>query len=130
MNIQVPNALPMAVLSLVLCAPIAADAQPASRTVRLPVTRDTWFSNFGKEGDGNLGAAPQLKLKSIQEMSVIDVDPEPLRGHVVQSATLHVRLSGNERLRRVTVSSFGADWVEGTGHSYDPEPGSSSFNRK
>ena len=48
--------------------------------VRLDVTRDTWVSEVGAEADGNNGGASRLKLKSIQEMSLIDVDPAPLRG--------------------------------------------------
>src|SRR5437660_8952670 len=90
---------------------------PAPDEVRLPVVRDTWFSGVGKEADCNLGGAPRLKLKSNQEMSLIDIDPAPLRGRVVRRATLHLRLVGDQPLRRVTVSSFGAEWVEGTSPS-------------
>ena len=56
-----------------------------SRPLRLDINRDTWVSEVGREADGNNGAAPRLKLKSIQEMSLVDIDPAPLRGHVVQS---------------------------------------------
>jgi hypothetical protein len=105
--------------------PDKAKEPPGAETVRLPVTRDTWLSNVGAEADGNLGGANQLKLKSNQEMSLIDVDPAPLRGRVIQAATLHVHLVSKEPLRRVTVSSFGADWVEGTSTNYKPQNGSS-----
>jgi hypothetical protein len=98
--------------------------------VRLPATRDAWFSDVGREADGNNGGAPRLKLKSIQEMSLIDVDPAPLRGHVVRGATLHLRLAGDRRLHRVTVGTFGADWVEGTGRDYEPQAGSSTHNHR
>src|SRR5438105_2770522 len=82
---------------------------PAGESVRTPVTRDTWFSQVGREADANLGGAPRLKLKAIQEMSLIDINPKPLQGRAVQGATLHVRLDGNQPLRRVTVSSFGSE---------------------
>jgi hypothetical protein len=104
--------------------------RPTGEAVRAPVTRDTWFSNVGNEADCNLGGATQLKLKSIQEMSLIDLDPKPLRGRVILGATLHVHLAGNERLHRVTVSSFGSDWVEGTSPRYAPQPGSSTHRRR
>ncbi len=94
------------------------------------MTRDTWFSNVGSEADCNLGGAPQLKLKSIQEMSLIDIDPKPLRGRVILGATLHVHLTGNERLHRVTVSSFGSEWVEGTSAGYAPQKGSSTHRHR
>jgi hypothetical protein len=98
------------------------------------VTRDTWFSNVGPEADGNQGGAPRLKLKSYQEMSLIDVDITPLKGRVVRAAALHLRLPlplpVKERLYRVTVGSIAADWVEGTGRNYAPEPGSSTHNHR
>ncbi|HEU5433838.1 MAG TPA: hypothetical protein VFU81_19370, partial [Thermomicrobiales bacterium] len=102
--------------------------RPRSMRVRLPVIRDTWFSNVGDEADGNCGGAEQLKVKSIQEMSLVDFDPSVLRGRVVRAAWLHVRLSGPERLHRVSISSFAAPWVEGTGSGYEREIGSSTFN--
>jgi hypothetical protein len=104
--------------------------KPTGEEVRLPVTRDTWFSNVGSEADCNLGGAAKLKLKSIQEMSLIDIDPQSLRGRVIRGATLHVHLAGEERLHRVTVSSFGSDWVEGTSPSYAPQEGSSTHRHR
>ena len=108
----------------------SARADEAPLPLRLPVTRDTWFSNVGSEADANLGGSPKLKLKSIQEMALVDVAPAPLRGRVVRSATLHVRSTGEPRWKRVTVGSFGAEWVEGTAPSYEPQVGSSTHNHK
>jgi hypothetical protein len=98
--------------------------------LRLPIVRDTWFSQVGREADCNTGGSPRLKLKSNQEMCVVDIDPAPLRGRVVQSATLHLRLAGDQPLRRVTVGSIAADWVEGTSATYAPQTGSSTFHRR
>jgi len=98
---------------------------PSGEAVKLPVTRDTWFSNVGAEADGNNGGADKLKLKSNQEMSLIDVDPAALKGRVIQGATLHLHLAGDQPLRRVTVGAFGAEWVEGTSSNYAPQKGSS-----
>src|SRR3954451_24522489 len=91
--------------------------------VRLPVTRDTWFSNVGAEADGNNGGSPRLKLKSHQEMSLIDVDPAPLKGRAVGSATLFLRLVPGSRLLRVTVGSFGSEWFEGKASGYARQAG-------
>ena len=52
----------------------APGSSPSGDAVKAPVTRDTWFSNVGVEADGNNGGADKLKLKSNQEMSLIDVD--------------------------------------------------------
>lgn len=108
--------------------PAPTAATPVS--VRVPVTRDTWFSNVGAEADGNNGGATRLKFKSHQEMSLIDVDAAPLRGRVVRSAALHLRLAAEPRLLRVTVGGFGAEWVEGTASGYAPQAGSSTHNRR
>jgi hypothetical protein len=107
-----------------------AAAAPEGETLRVPVTRDTWVSAVAREADANLGGANRLKLKSIQEMSLIDVDPAPMRGHVVTSATLHLRSTGEPHLHRVTVGTVGAEWVEGTSPSYAPQAGSSSFKNR
>ncbi|HET6882946.1 MAG TPA: GDSL-type esterase/lipase family protein [Pirellulales bacterium] len=108
--------------------------QPAGRepgggqSLRLNVTRDVWFSEVGNEANGNTGGSDRLKVKSIQEMSLVDFDPAPLRGRLVRSATLHVRPRSPEILKRVTIGGIAADWVEGTASGYEPQPGSSCFN--
>jgi hypothetical protein len=103
----------------------------ASRqTMRLEVTRDTWISNVGREIDGNNGGTPRLKLKSIQEMSLVDIDPAPLRGRTVRSAVLHLRRANHERLERVTVGSVGAEWFEGKGTGYAIQPGGTTFRHR
>jgi hypothetical protein len=98
--------------------------------LRLDVTRDAWISAVGAEADGNNGGATRLKLKSIQEMSLVDIDASPLMGRTIRSATLHLKKAGDERLERVTVSSVGAEWFEGTGSGYSVEPGGATFNRR
>ena len=83
-----------------------------------------------EEAEGNNGGSARLKVKSNQEMSLIDIDPKPLRGRVVTRATLHLHSTGEPRLKRITVGTFGAEWVEGTAASYEPQPGSSSHNHR
>ena len=96
--------------------------------LRLPVTRDIWFSSFPREMNANLGGAARMKLKSIQEMSMVDFDPASIEGRVVKSATLHVKHASGDPLRRVTVGTFAAPWVEGTSKGYSPQDGSSCFD--
>ncbi len=120
------------VLTFLMATP-PAHGQPAStagRSLRLEVTRDTWVSDLGPERDGNNGGASRLKLKSIQEMTLLDVDAAPLQGRTIRSATLHVRRSDNEPLRRVTIGSVGAEWFEGTGSGYSVQPGGATFRRR
>jgi hypothetical protein len=117
------------IVLLALAGAPAWGSAPAG-AIRLPVVRDTWFSEVGPEADANLGGAPKLKLKSYQEMSFIDIDPAPLKGRIVRQATLRLRLAGNERLWRMTVGTIAAEWVEGTSARYGPQAGSSTFNHR
>ena len=110
--------------------PRAAPTGSKSQVVRLEVTRDTWVSEVGQEADGNNGGAPRLKLKSIQEMTLIDVDPAPLRGRVVAAAALHLKSAGDPPLRRVTVGGIGAQWFEGSGSGYAQQAGGATFRHR
>jgi hypothetical protein len=117
------------IASLSLCSggSLAADDAAPAPPSKMPITRDTWVSAVGSEVDGNNGGSARLKLKGIQEWSLVDVDPAPLKGRVVKKATLHVRLGGNERLHRVAVGTLGAEWAEGTGSSYDKIDDAASY---
>ena len=117
-------------LLTVAASQAGAQSTGPSRSVRLDVTRDTWVSEVGREADGNNGAASRLKFKSIQEMTLLDVDAAPLRGRTIRSAALHLQKAGDERLWRVTVSSVGAEWFEGTGSSYAVQPGGATFRHR
>jgi hypothetical protein len=106
--------------------PVAA----SNSALRLDVTRDAWVSQVGAEADGNNGGAPRLKLKSIQEMSLVDIDTRSLSGRTIASAELHFMKAGDEPLKRVTVSSVGAQWYEGTGSNYARQPGGVTFRHR
>jgi len=94
---------------------------------RVEVSRDLWISAVGKEGEGNNGASPKLKLKGIQEFFLIDFDPAQLKGQRVVRAQLHLHCESAENLGRVTVSTVTDEWVEGQGNGYAKTVGSSSF---
>ena len=107
--------------------PTTAPPLPRGAALRLPVTRDTRVSSVPSEAEGNGGGASRLKLKSYQEMALVDLDPAPLKGRVITAAALHVRSDSADPLRRVTVGSIAADWTEGAANAYEPQPGGSSF---
>ncbi len=98
--------------------------------VRLAVTRDTFVSNVGKEADGNNGGDRRLKIKSIQEMTLLDVEAKALAGKTIRAAALHLKLAGDEPLKRVTVSTVGAEWFEGTGSGYAVQDGGATFRHR
>ena len=97
--------------------------------MKLPVRRDTVVSAAKGERDANLGGSRRLKTKGIVELSLFDIAAERLAGALLKDAVLHVRKVGEEPQLRVTVSSVGAHWVEGTSDGYRPQPGSASFDR-
>ncbi len=109
-----------------LLAPLAA-LRAESMKVTVPVTRDTWVSAVGAERDGNNGASTRLKLKGIQEFSLVDGDFSALRGRRIERAVLRLHLASEERLWRVTVSTISAPWEEGTGTNYAKVPGAACF---
>lgn len=124
----------LGLIVLACSASVRAQTTGHARPIRLDATRDTWVSEVGREADGNNGAASRLKLKSIQEMTLLDIDVNAARaalgGRTIRSATLHLRKAGDERLWRVTVSGVGAEWAEGKGTSYAVEPGGATFRRR
>ena len=102
-------------------------ASATGEVVRLPVTRDSWVSAARGETEGNNGGSSRLKLKSCQELSLVDLAPESLAGRVVESAELHLHSESADRLWRVTVSSVARSWIEGTSKGYAREVGAASF---
>ncbi|MFO0892458.1 MAG: hypothetical protein U0790_25365 [Isosphaeraceae bacterium] len=128
-NHQARNCGPY-VVSLAALILLTGGAWADPDRVRLDVTRDTWVSEVGPEADGNNGGASRLKLKGNQEMSLIDVDPAPLRGRVITRAALHLKLAGDAPLRRVTIGGVGAEWFEGTGSGYARLPGGATFRHR
>ena len=99
----------------------------AGEPERVKITRDTWVSTHPGEARGNNGGSSRLKLKSIQEMALLDFDAAAFRGRIIGKATLHVRLADAERLWRVTASTVASPWVEGSSTDYREEAGASSY---
>jgi hypothetical protein len=99
----------------------------AVETIRVPVSRDTWISAYPTEVEGNNGAAAKVKLKGLQEMSLVDIDPAPLEGKRVVAATLHLHLETPTPLSRVTVSAVADEWEEGSGTGYARVEGATSY---
>ena len=104
-----------------------AHASLAVEPTRVEVSRDVWVSAFPSEVEGNNGGSQRLKLKGIQEFSLVDFDPATLQGKTVQRAELIVRIEGTATLDRVTVSTVMSDWSEGDGNNYDKNSSGASF---
>lgn len=97
-----------------------------AQTVRLKATADIWLSDTNEqERNSSAGKARQFKLKSIQEMAAIRFDADPVKGKIIESATLFLRPRGSDdQLRHIRVSTIGQTWEEGTStRAYGPPSG-------
>lgn len=116
------------ILTISLLAGHGLHAQSqAPQTVQLPITRDTWVSNYHSEVNGNNGRSGRLKLKGIQELSLIDLSTRPLGRRRIRHAEISLRSVSRDRLLRVSVSTVASPWTEGTGTSYTPKADGASF---
>ena len=99
-------------------------------TKKIPVIRDTWLSSVEQERLGSNGGASRLKLKSYQEMSIVDFDSSGLKGRVIERAFLHVNVADKKPLLRISTSSVSAEWSEGNATGYGQEDGASTFQMR
>ena len=101
--------------SVVLASTFAAGAEQ----VKLTATADLWVSAYGPETNYSMGATNRLKLKGIQEMSLVRFDTSPLRGRRVLGARLFLKECGKKNaLRKIGLSTVSARWDEGQGGAY------------
>ncbi len=93
------------------------------------VVKDTSVSSVGKEQVGNNGKTSSLKLKSIQEYILFDIDASTLQGYLVKDAWLHFRSAAplDAPVKRAGLSTLASCWVEGNSQGFAPETGSSCF---
>ena len=111
----------------------AEASRSASRqSVRLEVTRDTWVSDVGQEADGNNGGAPRLKLKSIQEMTLVDIDAsrsgpdDPVGGAAPEESRRRAAPAGDGQQRRGRVVRGDRQQLRGPARRRDVPPSPAS----
>jgi len=113
------------VMALVLFLP-AQGAPPEA--LRLPCTADTQLSASPGEEHLNGGGRSSLRLKGIEDLSILDFDASPLRGRIVEEARLFVFPVGPHKLRTLGISSIGTKWNEGAGTGSPAKPGECTFS--
>jgi len=120
----------LAVVPLVVL--VAASAARGAEK-KFTCTRDVWVSAVPagdageKEFDTSMGKTATLKLKTIQEMAILDFDMSDLKGKTVTGGWLWFHIVANPEevkrldlpfkrkhlLRGIGVSTVSSDWVEG-----------------
>ena len=96
-------------------------------------SRDVWVSAVGSGDEGenerftSMSKTPTLKLKTIQEMAILDFDLSELKGKRVSGGWLYFNIQANPAevkraelpfprkhlLKRIGLSTVSTDWVEG-----------------
>jgi len=103
----------------------AATARPEER--KFICSRDVWVSAVGEEVNHSMGKTPTMKIKTIQEMAILDFDLSELKGKVVGDGYLYFNIVHDPEeiarhnlpfprkhlLRRIGLSTVSTDWVEG-----------------
>src|SRR5579864_1917181 len=83
-------------LILILLFP---QAPPPAAPLRLPSIADTQLSMSAGEEHLNGGDRSSMRLKGIEEVSIIDFDVSAIRGKTVEEARLFVVPTGPHKLR-------------------------------
>ncbi len=102
---------------------------PKGTPVKCKVSRDTSTATVKDEKYSANGKVTRLKLKSQQEHILFDGDLSPIKGKIITGALWHVRIMDEKwPFRRVGVSSFASEWVEGNNKvQYGIEEGASCY---
>jgi hypothetical protein len=111
-------------LALVLLLPQAASA---GGPIRLPAVADTVLSTSAGEERLNGGDRSNIRLKGIEDLSIIDFDVAPIRGKTVEEARLFIVPTGANKLHRLGISTISSPWKEGTGNGTPAKPGEACF---
>ena len=131
---------------------LALCARSRAETVRFPAIADVGVSSLVTSA--SMGRLPQLRLKNIQEMILLNFDLRALRGKRIRAVRLRMRTvpetarqemqrlripeSFVDPLRHIGVSTVSSPWVEGEqDRSFQPDPrgrgatfDEASFNRE
>ena len=124
-----------AMTAILLGVVLLAAAAGLAEEKKFICSRDVWVSACptGDEGederDTSMGKTTQLKIKTIQEMAILDFDLSSLKGKKVSGGWLHFHIPKDaaaaevervklpfERkhlLKRIGLSTVSTDWVEG-----------------
>jgi len=106
---------------------LPAQTSAAPDTLRLPCTADTMLSTTRGEEGLNGGGRSNLRLKSIEDLAILDFDVSPLKGRTVEEARLFLVPTGPHKLRSIGISTIATAWKEGAGSGKPAEAGEATF---
>lgn len=114
-------------LTILAAAVLACPAAGLAEERKFVCSRDVWVSDVPTERDTSMGKTTQFKIKTIQEMAILDFDLSSLKGRRVAGGWLYFHVVANpgevaradlpsERkhlLKRIGLSTVSTDWAEG-----------------
>ncbi|MFH1860878.1 MAG: hypothetical protein ABH870_07720 [bacterium] len=104
------------ILLFITCLTIGC-SNPNVSGIRCPVIADNYICAHNTEQEENLGARTSLRLKGIEDTTVLKFDTSMLKGMIVEQATLYLHKKKNNLLM-IGISTIASDWVEGNGKHY------------
>lgn len=86
-------------------------------SVEIPVLADTGVCCHSSERDLNCGGSSRFKMKGLEDVVLLGIDPAPVLGKVVENAFLLVRgTASNMMVRKIGLSTIAGKWAEGRGN--------------
>jgi hypothetical protein len=95
--------------------------------LKLPCIADTMLSTSHGEEKLNGGGRSNLRLKSIEDLAILDFDVALLKGRAVEEARLYFCPTGPHKLRSIGISTIGTPWKEGAGTGSPAQTGEPCF---
>src|SRR5262245_23332754 len=113
------------ILALLLCL----QTQPSlpAEPLRLPVVADAQICMSHGEERLNGGARSAVRLKGIEDLTILDLDLGALKGRTVEEARLFFHPVGDNKLRSIGISTIGSPWKEGSGNGTPAKPGECTY---
>lgn len=101
--------------------------QAAPGELRLPVVADTQLSMSHGEERLNGGSRSTVRLKGIEDLTILDLDVSAIKGRTVEESRLFFHPVGPHKLRSIGISTIGSPWKEGEGTGSPAKPGECTF---
>ena len=111
---------------LMLLCLLLPQAAPGD-ALRLPCVADAQLSMSGGEEKLNGGGRSSMRLKGIEDLTIVDFDVTAIKGRTVEQARLFVTPTGAHKLRAIGISTISVPWKEGEGTGSPAKPGEVCF---
>src|SRR5262245_22548073 len=110
-----------------LLAALLLPASPPDEPIRLPVIADAQICMSHGEERLNGGGRSAVRLKGIEDLTIVDLDVAAIKGRTVEEARLFFHPTGPHKLRSIGISTIGSPWKEGVGNGTPAKAGECTY---